>query len=147
MIKISRKRLKQNVVHDLLCTLDPLFAKRLEETVNIGDYSLKLAEHANFEVADISGEWGGVIAFYENEKELYIPYVCVSQSRRRMGVAGLLMDSVCGYADSKGKPVSLEVRTSNVGAIKLYEKYGFEIKGDDGTKYHMTRMAATSLGQ
>lgn len=147
MIKISRKRLEQNVVHDLLCTLDPLFAKRLEETVNIGDYSLKLAEHANFEVADISGEWEGVIAFYENEKELYIPYVCVSQSRRRMGVAGLLLDSVCSYADSLSKPISLEVRTSNVGAIKLYEKYGFEIKSDDGTKFYMTRMAATSLGK
>ena len=33
MIEVLRKRLGQEVVHNLLCTLDPMFAKRLEETV------------------------------------------------------------------------------------------------------------------
>lgn len=59
IITISRERLPENVVRDLLLSLDPSFAKRLAEDVNIGSYALKLAEHANFEVAHISGHMGG----------------------------------------------------------------------------------------
>ena len=138
-IVISRKKLSEDIVYDLLLTLDPSFAKNLSEEVNIKAYSLKLAEHANFEVADISNAVGGVIAFYENDKELYITYVCVNVSKRRMGVADLLLGSICRYADSIGKPVSLEVVVSNVGARNLYEKHGFKITHCGKAKFSMTR--------
>lgn len=145
IITISRERLPENVVRDLLLSLDPSFAKRLAEDVNIGSYALKLAEHANFEVAHISGHMGGVIAFYENEKELYITYVCVSVAKRRMGVADRLLHSVCRYADSIGKPISLEVWVSNTKAIMLYEKHGFEKVRGDTEKYLMTRACRTPV--
>ena len=58
-IVISRKNLSEDIVYDLLLTLDPSFAKNLSEEVNIKAYSLKLAEHAIFEVADISNAVGG----------------------------------------------------------------------------------------
>lgn len=139
MIEILSKRLNRETVYDLFYTLDPMFYKRLEETINVSVYSQKLAEHAEFLIAYISDEVVGIIAFYENEKQLYIPYVCVNVKKRRLGIASLLLDSFCAYADSIGKPISLEVRILNVGAIKLYEKYGFEIKSDNGTKFYMTR--------
>ena len=89
--------------------------------------------------------WGGVIAFYENEKELYITYVCVSVAKRRMGVADRLLHSVCRYADSIGKPISLEVWVSNTKAIMLYEKHGFEKVRGDTEKYLMTRACRTPV--
>lgn len=58
-IKISRKHLPVDIVKDLILTLDPSFAKRLAEDVNIDAYSLKLSEYANFEISDFSGSWGG----------------------------------------------------------------------------------------
>ncbi len=89
--------------------------------------------------------WGGVIAFYENEKELYITYVCVSVAKRRIGVADRLLHSVCRYADSIGKPISLEVWVSNTKAIMLYEKHGFEKVRGDTEKYLMTRACRTPV--
>lgn len=139
-VVISRERLTPDAVYGLLLLLDPSFAKSLSEEVDIKPYSVKLAVHANFEVATVSGHWGGVIAFYENEKELYIPYVCVSVANRRIGVADLLLDSLCRYADSLGKSVSLEVLTTNVAAIRLYEKHGFRIVKNGETKFYMTRV-------
>lgn len=147
IVKISRKHLPVDIVKDLILTLDPSFAKRLAEDVNIDAYSLKLSEHADFEVADFSGSWGGVIAFYENKKELYITYVCVSVTKRRMGVADLLLHSVCSYADEVAKPISLEVWTSNAKAIRLYEKHGFEKVRSGTDKFYMTRPCKVSIQQ
>ncbi len=127
----------------MLCTLDPMFAKRLEETVNIEDYSRKLSEHANFEIAEFDSSIIGIVAFYENESELYIPYVCVSISKRGMGVADILLNNICHYADMKNKPISLEVRTSNIGAIRLYRKFSFDTTCDSDIKCHMTRKPAS----
>lgn len=147
IVKILRKHLPVDIVKDLILTLDPSFAKRLAEDVNIDAYSLKLSEYANFEVADLSGSWGGVIAFYENKKELYITYVCVSVTKRRMGVADLLLHSVCSYADEVSKPISLEVWVSNEKAIRLYEKHGFEKVRSGTDKFYMTRPCKVSIQQ
>ena len=146
-IAVSRKHLPKNVVRDLLLSLDPTFAKRLAEDVDVESYSLKLAEHATFEVADVLGVVGGIIAFYENKKELYITYVCVSVTKRRMGVADLLLHSVCSYADEVAKPISLEVWVSNAKAIRLYEKHGFEKVRSGTDKFYMTRPCKVSIQQ
>lgn len=138
MISLSREHLPRDVVYDLLLSLDPLFAKRLEKDVDIAEYSIKLAKNAMFEIAYVSGVVG-LIAFYENKNELYITYVCVSIAKRRMGVADMLLHSVCCYADDVGKPISLEVWVSNTKAISLYEKYGFEKVKVGTEKYYMTR--------
>ena len=139
MLKILRKRLNHNVVCDLLRTLDPSFAERLEETVNIDDYSRKLSDNAYFEVAENNSNIDGIIAFYENKSEIYIPYVCVSVFKRRMGIADALLNSVCNYASLVCKPISLEVRVSNIRAIRLYEKFGFKIMNEKESKFYMKR--------
>ena len=58
-VVISRERLTPDAVYGLLLLLDPSFAKSLSEEVDIKPYSVKLAVHANFEVATVSGHWGG----------------------------------------------------------------------------------------
>ena len=139
MIKVTRKHLEQPRVYELLTTLDPSFTKRLERLVDIEDYSRKLSNHACFEIAENEDGLIGAIAFYENEQSLFIPFVCVSIHSRRMGVADSLLKSICQYADTVGKPISLEVRSSNSNAINLYTKHSFNVVNKINNKLLMTR--------
>ena len=73
---------------------------------------------------------GGVIGFVilrqmADEGELL--QIAVDASARRCGVADLLMGAALDYASlhSLGS-VFLEVRSSNLAAISLYEKHGFK---------------------
>ncbi len=52
--------------------------------------------------------------------------LAVSPTYRRQGLASLLMDRLIESAQSKNLSfITLEVRASNLPAIKLYQKYGF----------------------
>lgn len=141
MYIVSRKHLKEEDVRLLLDSLDPSFALRLQETVDLVTYSHKLASYANFELAESRGNIVGIIAFYTNTEtsNLYIPYVCVHSAYRRKGIADALMIDLCTYADSQKAEISLEVRKDNLSAIRLYEKFGFQVVKDSGTKFYMTR--------
>lgn len=138
-VYLLRKRLSLFEVDDLLHSLDETFYRRVTESVGKASYVKKLSERASFEVAKEGERVLGVIAFYENEKELYISYVCVEKSKRKQGVADLLMRNVCCYAEEVNKNVSLEVRISNYAAIRLYSKFGFKIVETYGDKYYMTK--------
>ena len=52
--------------------------------------------------------------------------IAVEKSKRRRGVADLLMHAVHDYAKKNAlNPVFLEVRKSNAAAISLYTKHGY----------------------
>lgn len=141
MVTLSRKSLNANEVKSLFEFLDSSFALRLQETLDLEVYSMKLATHAKFELAELEGVIIGTIAFYTNEtkNELYVPYVCVQSVYRRQGIADMLMTDFCSYADNMKMSISLEVRKSNKGAIRLYEKYGFQLVSENDIKLYMTR--------
>ena len=53
--------------------------------------------------------------------------IAVDKSARRSGIGSLLMEAVLDYAAKNAMhSIFLEVRSSNVAAITLYEKNGFE---------------------
>jgi ribosomal-protein-alanine N-acetyltransferase len=54
--------------------------------------------------------------------------VAVDPGRRRSGIATSLIHSLFGEVGS-GARLTLEVRTSNKGAIVMYERFGFESAG------------------
>jgi ribosomal-protein-alanine N-acetyltransferase len=63
--------------------------------------------------------------------EGYITNIAVLPKRRRKGIASALLEFCLEYAKEKELSfVSLEVRKSNLAAIKLYEKFGFIIEGE-----------------
>merc|ERR1712129_480405 len=59
--------------------------------------------------------------------QLYIKNMLVHEKVRRCGVAKKLLENIESYANSIGATIlSLEVADSNVAAVNLYKKYGFE---------------------
>jgi [ribosomal protein S18]-alanine N-acetyltransferase len=65
--------------------------------------------------------------------------VAVDDRLRRQGIATALMERLFGLADRPNEQYTLEVRTSNDGAIKLYESFDFRAAGRRRAYYHDNR--------
>lgn len=72
----------------------------------------------------------GVVGAKQVLDEAYISNISVLPEFRRMGIAKELMNALILHLKQHNAAfVTLEVRDSNLGAIALYEKLGFELKG------------------
>ena len=59
-----------------------------------------------------------------------ITNIAVLPGYRNCGIASMLLEKIISYGNETNLDfITLEVRESNVGAIKLYEKFGFEMVG------------------
>lgn len=86
---------------------------------------------ARFFTAKILGETAGYIGMHIVLDECYIANVAVSGDFRRRGVADALLSCVEEAARNEGCAfISLEVRVSNMPAIRLYEKHGYVSQGE-----------------
>jgi ribosomal-protein-alanine N-acetyltransferase len=65
--------------------------------------------------------------------------VAVEPSRQRHGIASALLDRLFEQADRPNEQYTLEVRTSNEAAIRLYERFGFRAAGRRRAYYHDNR--------
>jgi ribosomal-protein-alanine N-acetyltransferase len=73
---------------------------------------------------------GGYIIFWIVADEAHLHNLAVKKEFRRQGLARQFMDVMAEISRQAGlKTQSLEVRESNAGAIRLYEKCGFIVKG------------------
>jgi [ribosomal protein S18]-alanine N-acetyltransferase len=61
--------------------------------------------------------------------------IAVDPGRRRQGIATELMERLFAEVDEAAR-ITLEVRTSNAGAIALYERFGFRPAGHRRRYYH-----------
>ncbi len=70
----------------------------------------------------------GYVAVQIVVDEAYVANLMVDPKRRRCGLGGLLLQKVMMWAWSRGaRRMTLDVDVSNIPAIRLYEKSGFEI--------------------
>ena len=79
---------------------------------------------------DASRRAVGFCSFWRVLDELHINNLAVRSEHRRQGVASALLALV--LADGVGlgaKSATLEVRRSNEGALRLYERFGFSVAG------------------
>jgi len=77
-----------------------------------------------------SPELRGYLNFWIIMDEAEIHRIAVKEEYRRLGVASRLLQEMFKILGNMGTvSVHLEVRQSNHDAIKLYEKFGFMIKG------------------
>jgi ribosomal-protein-alanine N-acetyltransferase len=65
--------------------------------------------------------------------------VAVDDRLRRQGLATMLLERLFDMADQPNAQYTLEVRTSNDGAIRLYERLGFRAAGRRRAYYHDNR--------
>ena len=85
---------------------------------------------AVFAVAELSGEVAGYAGMNCVLDECYVDNVAVFPQYRRRGVARALMQRLITAARERSAAfVTLEARTSNTGAILLYESLGFREAG------------------
>lgn len=85
-----------------------------------------------------SGETAGHICLETVLDEGILTSVAVKMKYRNKGIANKLMDSFIQEAKQRNiKFINLEVRASNVPAIALYKKYGFEQVGVRKNYYSM----------
>jgi [ribosomal protein S18]-alanine N-acetyltransferase len=65
--------------------------------------------------------------------------LAVDDRLRRQGLATSLLERLFDTADRPNEQYTLEVRTSNDGAIRLYERFGFQAAGRRRAYYHDNR--------
>ena len=71
--------------------------------------------------------------------------VAVDDRLRRQGIAVALIEHLFSVADQPGEQYTLEVRTSNRSAIRLYERFGFHAAGRRRGYYHDNREDAVIM--
>jgi ribosomal-protein-alanine N-acetyltransferase len=80
--------------------------------------------------------------------ELHINTVAVRPELRRQGLARMLLEYVFREASARGaRHVLLEVRRSNVAAIRLYEELGFAVEAVRAGYYPSPSEDALILGR
>lgn len=94
-----------------------------------GELSNELAHY--YSAFDLSGNLLGYAGTWRILDEAHITTIAVKPElrRRKIGEA-LLIRAIEDFYKNEIKYVTLEVRVSNVAAIKLYEKYGFKSLGE-----------------
>lgn len=86
--------------------------------------------NSKYLVAKIEKEIVGFAGFIPVLDEADISNIVVRKDFRNQKIGSLLLESLIDFATSFNiKVLNLEVRKSNVSAIKLYEKFGFEVCG------------------
>ncbi len=65
--------------------------------------------------------------------------VAVEPDLQRRGIASALLEELFALADRPNEQYTLEVRTSNDSAIRLYEQFGFRAAGRRRAYYHDNR--------
>ncbi len=87
----------------------------------------QLAAYLVSRVDGIIAGYGGVWVILD---EAHITTLSVEQHYRRQGIASKLLEALIEKSCSMGaNRISLEVRPSNHAARRLYEKFGFSVKG------------------
>ena len=66
----------------------------------------------------------GLISYSLIYDRIELEYIWVSFEHRKKGIASKLMDKML---EEKVNNITLEVRTTNEGAINLYKKYNFKV--------------------
>ena len=75
----------------------------------------------------------------------HVMNVAVDDRLLRQGIATALMEHLFSEADEIGDQYTLEVRTSNRSAIRLYERFGFRAAGRRRGYYHDNREDAVIM--
>ena len=88
-------------------------------------------EFACYIVAKDDGKCIGYCGFWKAYDEGDITNVAVSPDYRRQGIGSRLVAAMIQRARRENlEGMNLEVRKSNTGAQRLYEKYGFNVVGE-----------------
>ncbi len=122
IVPMDRSHIGQIAALEAACFSTPWSAAMLEEELFNPQASFLVAE-------DGEGNILGYAGLHVVLDEGYIDNIAVEPDARRHGVASALLDVYCRFGAANLAFLTLEVRASNLPAIGLYEKYGFQRAG------------------
>lgn len=109
-------------------------------TVEMLKAQLRDERHEFIVAEDGEGKVLGYVGMMYVIDEGYISNVAVSEKYRRQGIADALIDMLYERASALGLSfMTLEVRKSNLPAIRLYEKHGFAVVGSRKNYYDLPK--------
>jgi ribosomal-protein-alanine N-acetyltransferase len=103
-------------------------------------FVLELSKPSGICLAAVSG--GRILGYLvcsRYDTVWHLMNVAVDHGLRRQGIASALIERLFQLADGPSEQYTLEVRTSNVPAIRLYERFGFRSAGRRHGYYHDNR--------
>lgn len=124
-----------------------LIAETLETNFdNFWNYNIFKSELENknskYLVAKSNGQLVGFAGIIPVVDECDISNIVVHKNYRNQKIGSFLLESLINLALSLNlKTINLEVRESNIFAIKLYQKFGFEVCGLRKKYYNNTENA------
>jgi len=140
-LKYTKGRASEQDIYAHLVQCNESFIPRLEERVDIQEYSKKIAEKAVTFEAWSGDSLAGLVAAYFNEPKGQIGYitsVSIMKDYMGMGVASTLVDLSIDYAREHGfETIMLEVAKGNEHAVQLYRRLLFREFEDKGATIFM----------
>lgn len=116
IIELIEKDIEKIVKIENICFSSPKSRKSIQDELNNENYRLIGCVSDNNIV--------GYLSYCKVYDELEISSIAVLPEYRNKGIATLLMEEMIKINFSKA---FLEVRKSNISAINLYKKFGFEL--------------------
>ncbi|HYA89545.1 MAG TPA: ribosomal protein S18-alanine N-acetyltransferase [archaeon] len=124
------------------CTIRPLAPRDLDAVMSIQAASPEIAQWSIWDyervarremagwAAEIHGEVAGFLVGRRVGSDLEILNLAVRPDGRRCGVGGALLQAAISWGQAyHAENVLLEVRASNVAALRFYERHSFEVVG------------------
>ncbi len=109
-------------------------------------FVLELSKPSGICLAAVRGERiVGYLVCSRYDTIWHLMNVAVDDRLRRQGIAVALIEHLFALADGPGEQYTLEVRTSNKSAIRLYESFGFHAAGRRRGYYHDNREDAVIM--
>ncbi len=122
-----------------------VFSEPWTESLFRGELSLFLSHCRTARIA--SGELAGYSVFWIVSDEVHLHVLAVKKEWQRRGVASALVEDMLHLARGRGvRTATLEVRPSNAGARRLYDKFGFREQGRRPSYYTDTGEDALIMG-
>lgn len=122
VVRMEERHLEALARLEALCFSSPWSQNALREELS--------NPQAVFLVAEEGGQVAGYAGMHDILGEGYIANVAVFPAFRRKGIGARLMEAFIAYARQNALSLlTLEVRESNLTAIRLYTRFGFCLEG------------------
>lgn len=123
---------------------EPLRGQLLTMQYETRRQGARAREAGESKVIEANGEGAGWLFFARLEDELHLSEIMVLPEFRGRGIGAEAVRQVMALAE--GKPVGLFVNVLNVGAIKLYERLGFQRIGGTEVQHEMQARTDREIG-
>jgi ribosomal protein S18 acetylase RimI-like enzyme len=83
------------------------------------------------------GQPVGRLILVRRDEEIRLADVALLSEHRGKGIGSALIKDLMNEANSSARPIRLQVDKPNVGALRLYERLGFSVTGENMTHFQM----------